>query len=80
MAAIDKHLLCRMPATRAAALWAASRRMPAPSRATVVRWITAGVGGVRLNAERFGIRWFCRPADIVHFHARIGERKRGPAA
>jgi hypothetical protein len=76
VADIDKHLLCRMPAGRAAALWAASRRVPAPPRATLVRWITSGVRGIRLNAERYGVRWYCRPADIVQVHARLSERRR----
>ncbi len=67
----DDHLLCRMPAVRAAALWAASRGLSPPSRATVVRWITRGVHGIRLAAERYGGRWYCRPADVVHLHARL---------
>jgi hypothetical protein len=41
-----------------------------------VRWITSGVRGIRLNAERYGVRWYCRPADIVQFHARLSERRR----
>ena len=73
---IEKHLLCRMPVARAAALWSSSRRMPRPSRATLVRWITTGVHGIRLNAERYGVRWYCRPADIVHFHSRLSDRLR----
>ena len=77
VADIDNHLLCRMPAGRAAALWATSRRVPPPPRATLVRWITKGVRGIRLNAERYGVRWFCRPADIVQFHARLSERRQG---
>jgi hypothetical protein len=82
VAKIDKHMLCRMPAARAAALWAADRGVPPPPRATLVRWITAGVRGVRLNAERYGCRWYCRPADVLHFHARLCEPKhrRGGAA
>jgi hypothetical protein len=77
VATIDRHLLCRMPVARAAGLWATSRGVPPPSRATVVRWITTGVHGIRLNAERFGVRWYCRPADIVHFHSRLDERRGG---
>lgn len=80
MASIDQHLLARMPVARAAALWAADRRVVAPSRATLVRWITKGVHGVRLNAERYGARWFCRPADIVHFHSRLSEPRRGASS
>lgn len=82
VAKIEKYLLCRMPAASAAALWAEERGVPPPPRATLVRWITAGVMGVRLNAERYGCRWFCRPADIVHFHSRLAQRRniRGGAA
>ncbi len=73
MPEIDRHLLVRMPARKAAALWAKSRGLPPPSRATVVRWITTGIRGMRLQAERFGARWFCRPADVLHFHTRLAE-------
>ncbi len=80
MAKIDNHMLCRMPAGRAAAIWAADRGVPPPPRATIVRWITAGIGGVRLRAERYGRRWYCRPADVLHFHAQLLQPARRRAA
>lgn len=77
MPKIDHHLLCRMPAAAAAALWAESRGVQPPGRQTLIRWITHGVHGIRLNAERYGNRWYCRPADVLHFHTRLAERLGG---
>lgn len=71
----DRHNLCRMPVARAAAIWAESRGVPRPSRATVNRWIVHGIGGIKLAAELFGGRWYCRPIDLVLFHANLRDRR-----
>jgi hypothetical protein len=70
-----RHLLVRMPLRRAVALWAESLGIEPPARATASRWIHDGVDGVRLRAERFGRRWFCRPADVLAFHGQLNARR-----
>ena len=39
------------------------------SRITVLRWITHGVSGIRLNATRLGGRWRITREDCETFHA-----------
>ena len=68
---IDKHLRCRMPLARAAALWAQHHSIHRPQRATMQRWIRRGLRGVRLKAELFGGRLYCTPADFVAFHEAV---------
>jgi len=63
----------RMPITKAAAIWTEYSGGPAIQKATLVRWITEGVNGHRLKAERFGGRWFCTPADLADLHRRLNE-------
>jgi excisionase family DNA binding protein len=41
----------------------------AVSRITVLRWITHGVSGIRLNATRLGGRWRITREDCETFHA-----------
>jgi hypothetical protein len=70
-----KHLLVRMPLARAVALWAEHLGVEPPARATATRWIHDGIDGVRLRAERFGRRWFCRPADVLAFHGALNSKR-----
>lgn len=64
----------RMPIIKAAAIWTEYSGGPAIQKATLVRWITEGVNGHRLKAERFGGRWFCTPADLADLHRRLNEQ------
>jgi len=46
-----------------------------PSPATVTRWRTKGVKGVRLNATRIGGRWWTTREDVVSFIASLNKQK-----
>ena len=46
-----------------------------PSSATVTRWRTKGVKGVRLNATRIGGRWWTTREDVVSFIASLNKQK-----
>ncbi len=70
-----KHLLVRMPLARAVALWAEHLGIAPPARVTATRWIHDGIDGVRLHAERFGRRWYCRPSDVLAFHGALNARR-----
>ncbi len=45
---------------------------------TVVRWITHGVWGIRLNAEPVGNTWRVTVDDLADFDKRLKERRLGP--
>jgi hypothetical protein len=66
---IQKHMRCRMPLARAAAVWAQHHGIHRPPRATLQRWIRQGLRGVHLKAELFGGRLYTTPGDLEAFHA-----------
>ena len=71
MKKIDEHKLARMPLGKAAAFVAKETGCPKPALSTLISWATKGVKGVRLDAERFGNRWYSRPASILDFHCKV---------
>lgn len=56
---------------RVAALWAKHTGTPRPHRATVIRWATKGVKGIRLQAERLGGRWYSTDDAVIDFHRQL---------
>lgn len=40
-------------------------------RSTVIDWITRGVDGVRLKAEKIGVRWWVDQSDLDDFKATL---------
>lgn len=46
-------------------------------RATVVRWITSGIHGQKLNAQKVGGNWRVSPDAAADFFARCTEKATG---
>ena len=66
-----KHSQVPMSLDRAATFWARITGHKKVHRATLNRWATKGVKGHRLQAERFGGRWFVRPSALREFMTAI---------
>ena len=50
-----------------------------PDHSTVFRWVTRGIGGVRLEAEKLGRQFFTSTEAIDRFAERLAERAREQA-
>jgi len=68
----------RLSIEAAATWWARRSGTPKPHRATLIRWATRGVRGIRLPAERVGGRWYVTEAGLLEFHRRLNSRPEVP--